>query len=325
MTINTVTTQNNIITDEVDKSHEIALSNVNEYREKVLPKINKNTQRAKKFDYEHYKEFCLSNNHTEFSTDFVLAKSVVFDYVDHMIKDGLAKSTIKRRLSTVSGMFGLSEIKNPLKSSKNVTDYIRYSLAELPGASQLFPTRHSNLKLLPLINEHSKLTTIRDVMIHYLGIYTLCRASELLALEVKNIDFEVGTAFIAKSKNDQKGKGRYTNLSPKTLDLIRLYLDRTGIKTGRIIRRIHKGSQLGLPLKYIGLVKIIKKNSVFMGLGDKQISTHSLRIGSAVTMAEKGVSLAEIALSGGWENTATPLRYIRQANAKQIGTIIFED
>ncbi|WP_435277314.1 tyrosine-type recombinase/integrase (plasmid) [Psychrobium sp. nBUS_13] len=302
-----------------------AQDNIDEYRERILPTENPNTLKAKRSDYKHYKCFCSSNGYIEFSSDFKTAKEVIFDYIDIMISDGFSKSTIKRRLSTISGMFSLLEIKNPLKDSKNITDYIRNSLIRLPSSKQLAPLRHSNIKRLPPVTSESSIIEIRNTMLMFLGTYTLCRASELLALQVEDIDFEIGTAFIARAKNDQDGEGRYANLSPKTLSLIRLYLDKTGISEGLFIRRIYKGGKVGDPLKYIGFTKIIKNMARELGLLGLAFNTHSLRIGSAVSLAENGVSLTEIALSGGWKNPTMPLHYTRQANAKRTGTSRFED
>lgn len=306
--------------DELDQTRE----NVREYIDRVLPTENSNTLRAKRADYNHYKSFCDNNDHVQFSQDFAEAKDVIFNYITYMITSELSKSTIRRRLSTISGMFAMLELKNPLKDSKNVIDFIRNSLRDLPAPKQMAPVRHSNIKQLAPISADSSIIEIRDAMLMYLGIYTLCRASELLALKVEDIDFEVGTAFIARAKNDQEGKGRYANLSPKTLDLIHLYLDKTGIKEGLFIRRIFKSGKVGEPLKYIGYTKIIKKVANKMGIAVK-VNTHSLRIGSAVSMAEKGVSLTEITLAGGWKNSTMPVHYTRQANAKLTGTAHFKD
>lgn len=307
---------------------EIAQVNITQYKERLLKKMNPNTKRAKEGDLKHYMDFCQRHGHASFTTDFEAAKETIFNYVDHSIELSYAKKSIKRRLSTVSGMYGLIELKNPLKDSKIVTDYIASSLNPLPTSKQVAPIRHSDIKRSPEITSDSQIIDIRNTMILYLGIYTMCRASELLALEVKNIDFKIGTAYIARAKNDQAGEGRYANLSEKTLDLIRLYLDKTGVTEGIIIRRILRGGRVVEPLKYIGLRKVLKRVAATI-MDDSEliarVNTHSLRVGSAVSLAEQEVSITEIALAGGWKSLDMPLRYVRQANSKKTGTARFED
>jgi len=302
-----------------------AKENIDEFQHRLLDKMRPNTRRAKESDLKFYNAFCQQSELPNFSPDFKVAKDVTYEYIDFMVAAGLSKNTIKRRLSTISSMYLLVEFKNPLKESKNITDYVKASVREMQGPSQVAPIRHSDLRHLPQVHEDSTLIEIRDVMIAYLGMYSLCRASELLAIRVEDIDFNQGTLYVPRAKNDQQGEGRFSNLSSKTVALVEMYQAKSGIKSGFLIRRVFKSGKLGDTLSYPGLTKIIKRMGAQLYTDSTGINTHSFRVGSAVSLAEQGVSITEIAQAGGWKTATMPLRYTRQADAKTTGTARFID
>ena len=43
------------------------------------------------------------------------------------------------------------------------------------------------------------------------------------------------------------------------------------------------------------------------------ISGHSLRVGSAISLAEAGASVKEVQKAGRWQDPAMPARYVREA------------
>lgn len=66
----------------------------------------------------------------------------------------------------------------------------------------------------------------RDVALILVALYTGCRASELLGLQWRDVDFDTGTLFIRTLK---RGKNRELPLSKKLLELIRPMRLETGL------------------------------------------------------------------------------------------------
>lgn len=332
----------NVLSSADQASAKVAAENVAEFNERIFSKLTPNSRIALESDMRLYKAFCLEANLPQFSVDFKLAKETIFQYVDHLVALNQAQRTVRRKLSSINKMYRILEIKNPLKDSEIIKDFVNLSVNQLTPPKQVYPLRHSVIRDLGAVTIDSSLKEIRNNMIFFLGIYTLCRSSELLNLEVSDIDFDQETAFIKKAKNDQSGIGRFANLSPKTVNLVRLYLKKSGVKSGKIIRALSNNGKVrsltiasGIdkgkarePMTYRALLDIFKEIAPSM-LGDEELAllvgTHSLRIGAAVSMAEQGVPLAEIALAGGWFSLRMPLQYSRQAEVKKIGTAKFVD
>lgn len=299
-----------------------------EYVDLVHDNLNNNSKKALKSDLNCYQKFCRINQFIAFPDNLSEAKTVSIKYFAFLIDKPLARTTIRRRLASIQKFYRILEYRNPFKESEALRDHIRLRLNKLPGSRQMKPIRHSDVIKLASVNEQSTLMDIRNSMIAYIGIYTLARASELLILKVKDVDLITGTIFIERSKNDQSAEGRYANLSPKTVDIISLWIKKSKLQANDILyRKINRYDQAGKPLSYNGL-RFLYQNLAEAVVENTELidfATHSLRIGSAVSMAEKGVSLAEIALAGGWKTNTMPLHYTKQANAKKIGTVHFED
>lgn len=61
-----------------------------------------------------------------------------------------------------------------------------------------------------------------------------------------------------------------------------------------------------------------------MGLTEK-VSGHSLRIGSAVALAQVGASLVDIQVAGRWKDPGMPAHYAKAALAERSAIARFKD
>lgn len=73
-----------------------------------------------------------------------------------------------------------------------------------------------------------------------------------------------------------------------------------------------------------GVRKIIKSCAGRVGLSDK-ISGHSLRIGTAVALAQSGASLVDIQVAGRWKDPGMPAHYARAQFAEKGAIARFKD
>ena len=70
---------------------------------------------------------------------------------------------------------------------------------------------------------------------------TLARRGELVALEVRDIDFHpdgTGQALIRRGKTDAEGQGRVAYLSRETVKWLKVWLEHAGITEGAVFRRL---------------------------------------------------------------------------------------
>ena len=73
-----------------------------------------------------------------------------------------------------------------------------------------------------------------------------------------------------------------------------------------------------------GVRKIIKSCAAWVGLKDR-ISGHSLRIGTAVALAQSGASLVDIQTAGRWKDPSMPAHYARAQFAERGAIARFKD
>ena len=139
----------------------------------------------------------------------------------------------------------------------------------------------------------------------------LLRVSELAELEVGDIDFGTGTVTVRKSKTDQEGEGAVLYLGRPTLKRIRRWLEASGFEAGRLFRRVRVGGAVGgSALSHQAIRAIIKDRAEAAGV-EGRVSGHSLRVGSAQSLAAAGASLVEMQQAGRWESPTMPGHYAR--------------
>jgi integrase len=76
---------------------------------------------------------------------------------------------------------------------------------------------------------------------------TFARRGELVALEVRDIDFHpngTGQALIRRGKTDAEGQGRVAYLSQETVKWLKVWLEHAGISEGAVFRRLSDNTKL---------------------------------------------------------------------------------
>ena len=123
------------------------------------------------------------------------------------------------------------------------------------------------------------------------------RISEVTELRIS--DLEDNTLRIRFSKTDQEGQGEHLYLCEDTRQIVGQWLERSGLTEGYLFRRmtpkgdnLYRDKETGEPFRLTddGVRRIIKSCAARVGLTEK-VSGHSLRIGSAVALAQVGASL----------------------------------
>ena len=143
----------------------------------------------------------------------------------------------------------------------------------------------------------------------------LLRVSEVVAVNVE--DLQGNALIVQSSKTDQEGKGEALYVGPRTLEIIKIYCEKANIPSGALFRRIVRGDHIQASrLTANGARRAIVVWADVAGI-DGFISGHSLRIGSAVSLAQAGASVVEMQGAGRWKSPQMPAHYARGKEAER--------
>ena len=156
---------------------------------------------------------------------------------------------------------------------------------------------------------------LRDAALIRLMSDCLLRVSEAVAVNCG--DFKKNTLLIVSSKTDQEGRGEALYVGDSTLKLIRRYRSKAGIERGALFRRIRRGDNVTSErLTPTSARRIIKARAEAAGVNDF-ISGHSLRVGSAVSLAQAGASVVDMQTAGRWKDPKMPSHYAKAELAER--------
>jgi len=172
-----------------------------------------------------------------------------------------------------------------------------------------------------VIATDNSLRGIRDRAILLVAYDSLCRRSELVSLEFEdliiNSNNESLKLKLRKSKTDPHGIGKNLYLSNEAQKALKEWIVKSKISSGKIFRAISatkkiRGSldpsQIGRIFKKYAQIAKVELNIV------RNISGHSMRVGSSQDLMQSGAALPIIMNRGGWSKVDTVMRYIEKAN-----------
>lgn len=161
------------------------------------------------------------------------------------------------------------------------------------------------------------LAGLRDAAIIAVASDALLRVSEIGALDVQDVNTEEQTVLIRRSKTDQEAAGVVQFIGEPTVARVRAWLEAASLTGGALFRPLHKSGCLRKGrLTENSIRSIIIKRGKAAGVRGR-ISGHSLRVGSAQSLATAGASLVEMQLAGRWESPTMPGRYAQGQLARQ--------
>lgn len=152
---------------------------------------------------------------------------------------------------------------------------------------------------------------LRDAAMISLMSDCLLRISEVVAVDVRDVNSE--GLQLRRRGNDPAPRDEVLYICESTQRLIARYRQRAGVDSGALFRRIRfqnhvTEDRLGVK----GGREAIQRRAAEAGV-EGAISGHSLRMGSAVSLAEAGASVREVQRAGRWRDPAMPARYVREA------------
>jgi integrase len=279
-----------------------------------------NTLRAQKADGAIFQAFCESRREPYLPAD----PKTIRAFIEHEVKAGKKPTTVKRYVATIARVHIAAGLLNPC-SSEAVRLGLKKMGRQTPARQdQAHPLGWKDIKEF-LASAGEGLRADRERAMVCVAYETLARRSELVALEVKDIDFHpdgTGLALIRRGKTDAEGQGRVAYLSRETVRWLKIWLEHAKIEEGPIFRRLIGRGEIGASLNPGSIAPIFKRVAQWIGMPERivgQISGHSTRVGATQDLAALDIDLAAITQAGGWKSTRMPLQYAEKINAARSG------
>lgn len=255
------------------------------------------------------------------------------EYITHLFDEGKAPGTISIVVSAVKWFLkhqnGGQVVELPITSA--TLSGIRREGRERGRGQRNGLTWLEVEKICAVQEADGTLRGLRNSAILRVMSDGLLRISEVTELRIA--DLEDTTLRVRYSKTDQEGQGEHLYLCEDTRKVVKEWLERAELTEGYLFRRmtargdnLYRDKQTGepYPLTDDGVRKIIKRSAARVGLTEK-VSGHSLRIGSAVALAQVGASLVDIQVAGRWKDPGMPAHYARAQSAERGAIARFKD
>lgn len=172
-----------------------------------------------------------------------------------------------------------------------------------------------------IAREHDHILPARDAVMWSLLDEHLLRVSELVLLNIEDIDFEEMTITVYREKGDETW---VYEMGPQTETNLRVYLKQLreeGRETGPLFlgyggkamttSAINK--RVGLLGAQLGFRNIPEEGQAhkIKGKRKQRLSPHDLRHHAAISLLNEGVPLNELQALGGWRTAHMPLHYAK--------------
>lgn len=280
---------------------------------------SENTRRAYKQDREHFEEWCKTRG---IASPFPSELNTLIVYMAWQAQTGAAYATIRRRLSSLSVIHEAQGYPSPTKNA-----LVR---KQLEGIARTIGTRQNSAEAMSLDDLYRILAHIpdnlsgkRDRALFLVGIAGAFRRSELVALNVGDLDFvdEGVRVLVRHSKTDQTKKGVIVDLDYGSFEhtcpvkALQNWIAAAQLERNAVFRHITKGNStehLKGRLSSDGVLRIVKRYMHKAKITGKKFSAHSFRATFATILATNNVDSLEIQNLGRWRDMDTMKGYVRR-------------
>lgn len=287
-----------------------------EIRQYLTSAFSDNTKRAYRADLAHFEEW---------GGMIPAPPAMIARYIaDHARK--LSNSTLSRRLVAIGHAHTAQCHANPTDAL-----LVRATLKGIRRTVGTAVKQAAALKyedLLKMVRKLKGLRGKRDAALLLFGFASAMRRSELVALNVEDLQFcEQGIiANIRRSKTDQDQRGRLVAIPRMKADANRRrshycpvqhlenWLKAAGITSGALFRSVNRFDHV-MPSRLSGqsVSLIIKQRATEAGIDASRLSGHSLRAGFVTAAAQSGAPTTRIRAQTGHASDSMLQRYIRDA------------
>ena len=244
-----------------------------------------------------------------------------------------ALATLLHRVTVLSKMHKLRAVRNPCQDSavRELLEKTRAAYAKrgVKQAKKSALTKDLLMALLATCDD--SLRGVRDrALLLFAWSSGGRRRSEVASATMVNlvkVDERTYVYTLLQSKTNQTGadlKDGGKPIAGQAADALSLWLQRSGIVSGAIFRRVLRSGQIGQPLSPSAVRDIVKTRAARAGLTDEW-SAHSLRSGFVTEAARQGVPMGETMGFTGHTSVSSLIGYFRtEASLISRGARLFE-
>jgi site-specific recombinase XerD len=284
--------------------------------EYVEASVAPNTRRAYAGDWSRFAAWCAGHGACALPAD----GATLALYLTDLAQKGAKVSTLTRALAAISVQHRDNGHDSP-RSDRRVAAVLAgirrtVGVAATKKAPLTVEALRTVVQALPV-----GMAGVRDRAVLLLGFAAALRRSEIVALDVGDLEFTTDgvKVTIRRSKTDQDGEGRVVGVPHGRKDTcpvraVRAWLDASGIVEGAVFRRINKAGRVegGQGLTDQVIATIVKCACQAAGV-EGDFSGHSLRAGLATSAAKAGKGLDAIMRQTGHKSEHVARGYIRLA------------
>jgi integrase len=276
-------------------------------QELLRASIAENTRRAYRSDIAHFVAWGGS-----IPTEAQVVATYLADWAGR-----LAVASLARRVASISRAHTSQGLRSPTRSDL-VTGTLK-GIRRKYGVAQHQVTPILREDLIAMVSDVTGIKGIRDRALLLLGFAGAFRRSELVSLNVEDLEFVDRGLLVnlRRSKTDQEGEGRklaipFARGPMCPVRATKVWLEYAEITEGAIFRSLnrHEG-MLPSRLSSNAVALIVKERVSQIGMDPRKYSGHSLRAGLITSAARLGVSVWKIKAQSGHRSEAMVSRYVR--------------
>lgn len=215
-------------------------------------------------------------------------------YLAQLADCGRKTSTIQRRVAAIRSAHKAAGYEPPTS-----TEGVKATMRGIRRTLRSKPTRKkpTTAELLAKVLAHlpNTLAGIRDRAILLVGFAAALRRSELIALQLEEIERRAGGVLVhlGHSKSDQEGKGTSLPVPNgrklRPVEALDAWLAAAKITSGPVFREVDRHGRVGAgPLSGRSIARIVKRAIKAAGLDEAAFSGHSMRAGFVTSALDAG-------------------------------------
>ena len=286
----------------------------------------KATRRAYRGQLKRFADWCGTNG----LSPLPATPEAVAAYISFLAEEGKGNATVEQAMAAISAAHRVTGLPSPTKDL-SVQKTARGFRREFGTAPQKSPAATADYvkKMLTALETSGTLLDVRDAALLAVGFAGGFRRSELVALNVEDLSWEIEDGCeccvisIRKSKTDQEGHGMekavFAEADPcfSPVSLLRRWLEQGAISDGPVFRRIRRGGHVQeMRVSDQVVTNTVRRAAKLAGLA-VNFTAHSLRSGFVTTCVRQGKTPDEISVQTGHRSLGVLMEYYQRRNVRE--------